>query len=252
MSARGQDRYVDDIDIGRRFRAVRIHKGWRQLDLATAAGTSRAGVSRLEHGRIDELTIGVIHRIARALDMRVEFIARWRGGDLDRMINARHAALHEAAALLFGRFPDWTTAPEVSFNIYGERGAIDVLAWNASQRALLVVELKTEIVDVQALLGAVDRYRRLAPQIALEHGWRPSSVSTWVAVAAGRSNARAVAAHSAVLRSAFRADGRRLAAWLREPTGRLDALTFLPYARRVSTRRDFATPRRVRRPIKAV
>ena len=195
---------------------------------------------------MEELTIALLRRVAHALDMRVELIARWRGGELDRMVNARHAALHEAAALLFARYPIRTTAPEVSFSIYGERGAIDLLAWHAAHRALLVVELKTEIVDVQGLLGAVDRYRRLAPQIALERGWRASSVSTWVALAAGRSNARSVAAHHAVLRGAFQADGRRLAAWLREPVGRLDALTFLPYARRVSTRRDFGTPRRVR------
>jgi transcriptional regulator with XRE-family HTH domain len=238
---------VDDIEVGRRFRAVRIHRGWRQQDLAVAAGISRAGVSRVEHGRFEEMTLGVIRRVARALDMRLELVARWRGGELDRMVNARHAAMHEAAALTFGRYPGWTTAPEVSFNVYGERGSIDVLAWHASQQALLVVELKTEIVDVQGLLGAVDRYRRLAQQIARERGWRPSTISTWVAIAAGRSNARSVAAHQAVLRRAFPADGRRLAAWLREPAGRFDALTFLPYARRVSTRRDFGTPRRVRR-----
>lgn len=243
---------MDDIEVGRRFRAVRIHKGWRQLDLAKAAATSRAGISRIEHGRMEELTVALLRRVARALDMRVELIPRWRGGELDRMVNARHAALHETAALLFARYPGWTTVPEVSFSIYGERGAIDLLAWHAACRALLVVELKTEIVDVQGLLGAVDRYRRLAPQIALARGWRPSTVSVWVAVAAGRSNARSVAAHQAVLRSAFPADGRRLAAWLRDPSGRLDALTFLPYARRVSTRRDFGTPRRVRRPIKSV
>ncbi len=239
--------HVDDSEVGRRFRAVRIHKGWRQLDLANASRTSRAGISRIEHGRIEELATGTIRRVAHALDMRVELVARWRGGDLDRMVNARHAALHEAAALLFARYPGWTIAPEVSFSIYGERGAIDVLAWHSSREALLVVELKSEIVDVQGLLGAVDRYRRLAPQIARDRGWRPSTVSTWVAIGAGRSNARAVARHRAVLRGAFPADGRRLAAWLRDPAERFDALTFLPYARRASTRRDFGTPRRVRR-----
>ena len=40
-----------------------------------------------------------------------------------------------------------------------------------------------------------------------------------------------------------------MAAWLRDPIGRLDALTFLPYARQVDTRRDFGTPRRVRRRV---
>ena len=243
---------MDDSEIGRRFRAVRIHKGWRQLDLARAAGVSRAGVSRIEHGRLEELTLGAVRGVGRALEMRIELVARWRGGDLDRMVNARHAALHEAAARRFLVRDGWIAAAEVSFSIYGERGAIDVLAWHAGRRALLVVELKSEIVDVQGLLGAVDRYRRLAPQIARERGWEPQTVSTWVAVAAGRTNARAVAAHRTVLGRAFPTDGRRLAAWLRHPDGRLDALTFLPYARPMNARRDLGTPTRVRRRVASV
>jgi transcriptional regulator with XRE-family HTH domain len=247
VSGTGHDQVVDDIEVGRRFRAVRTHKGWRQQDLAEIAGVSRTVISRIEHGRFEEMTLGSCRRVARALDMRIDLVVRWRGGDLDRMVNARHAALHESAALTLANLDGWTAAPEVSFNVYGERGAIDILAWHAGRQALLVVELKSEIVDVQGLLGAVDRYRRLAPRIARERGWAPATVSTWVAVAAGRANARSVAAHRTVLKNAFPTDGRRLAAWLRDPIGRLDALTFMPYARRVSAGRDLATPRRVRR-----
>lgn len=237
------------MDVGRRFRAVRIHKGWRQQDLARRAGVSASGISRIEHGRFDQLTLAVVRRVARALDMRAQLVAHWHGGDLDRMVNARHAALHETAALRFARLDGWIVAPEVSFSIYGERGAIDVLAWHATRRALLVVELKSEIVDVQGLLGAVDRYRRLAPRIAAGRGWEPSTESTWVAVAAGRANARALAAHRTVLRAAFPSDGRQLSAWLRDPVERIDGLAFLPYARRVNARRDLSTPRRVRRRV---
>lgn len=252
MSAGRQTGGMDDTQVGQRLRAVRIHKGWRQLDLAQAAGASRAGMSRIEHGRLEELTLGAIRRVAHALDVRIELVVRWRGGDLDRMVNARHAALHEAVARVFAASAHWSTAPEVSFNVFGERGAVDVLAWHEPRRALLVVELKTEIVDVQGLLGAVDRYRRLAPRLAGERGWQPATVSTWVAIAAGRANERSVAAHRTVLHGAFPADGRRMAAWLRDPIGRLDALTFLPYARQVDTRRDFGTPRRVRRRVRRV
>lgn len=35
--------------------------------------------------------------------------------------------------------------PEVSFSIYGQRGVIDILAWHAATRSLLVIELKTEM-----------------------------------------------------------------------------------------------------------
>ena len=78
------------------------------------------------------------------------------------MINAGHAAMHQAAAVRFIR-TDWLLAPETTFSIYGERGSIDILAHHPPTASLLVVELKTDLVDVNGLMTAVDRYRRLAP-----------------------------------------------------------------------------------------
>ena len=49
--------------------------------------------------------------------------------------------------------PAWVVRPEVSFSIYGERGVIDVLAWHPARRAILVIELKTELVDINELMG---------------------------------------------------------------------------------------------------
>ena len=63
--------------------------------------------------------------------------------------------------------------PEVSFSIYGERGIIDILAWHPSRRMLLVIELKTEIVEVNEMLGTLDRRRRLAIDIARQAGLGP-------------------------------------------------------------------------------
>ncbi len=60
-------------------------------------------------------------------------------------------------AVQFSRLAEWLAQPEVSFAIYGERGVIDILAFHPRSRALLVIELKTGIVDVQALIGTVDR-----------------------------------------------------------------------------------------------
>ena len=62
--------------------------------------------------------------------------------------------------------------PEVSCSIWGERGSIDLLAWQPRRRALLVIEVKTEITDVGATLATLDRKRRLAPAIVRElEGW---------------------------------------------------------------------------------
>jgi hypothetical protein len=118
-------------------------------------------VSRIERGHLRPLSVDAILRVAEALEIRIDWSPRWRGGDLDRMLNAGHAAMHNSVARLFRRLP-WLMAPEVTFSIYGERGTIDILAFHPPTGALVVIELKTELVDVQDLIGSVDRYRRLA------------------------------------------------------------------------------------------
>ena len=156
----------------------------------------------------------------------MDLVARWRAGDLDRLLNARHSKLHESVARMFrDDLPAWAFRPETSFAIYGERGVIDILAWHAGHRALLVIELKTDIVDVNDLVGTVDRKRRLAAQVAAEFGWVPETVSVWVIVADGRTNRARIAVHNAMLRAAFPTDGRSIRGWLRDPARAVSALS---------------------------
>jgi hypothetical protein len=162
-------------------------------------------------------------------------------------MDSRHAAMHEAIAGLFASLGGWRFEPEVSFSIYGERGVIDVLAWHPIRRSLLVIELKTEIVDISDLLGSMDRRRRLARQIARQRGWEPLQVSTWVVVADSRTNRRRVAAHRGVLRAKLPAGGREIGRWLLDPEGRIDALGFLPRRHAVTVGRPTAAVRRVTR-----
>ena len=136
------------------------------------------------------MTLGVLLRIAAALDIRITVIPRWRGGELDRLLDARHAALAERVATYLAGLPGWVLSPEVSFAFYAERGRIDILAWHPSTRSLLVIELKTEITDVQDTLGVLDMKRRHARRIAAERGWRAGSVSVWLVVAGTRTNRR--------------------------------------------------------------
>ena len=212
--------------MGSVFRAVRIRKRWRQVDVARAAQTSQSMVSRLERGHLRRLSIGSLLRVAEALEIRIDWLPRWRGGDLDRMMNAGHAALHERVARLFVGTP-WLMAPETTFAHYGERGVIDVLAFHPGSGALLVIELKTDLVDIQQLMTAVDRYRRLAPRIARERGWLAQSVSVWAALRDTKTNRRRAADHASVLRVAFPQDGRTTRRWLRAPTGSIAALSFV-------------------------
>ena len=218
---------MEDLRFGAAIRAARIKRGWRQSDLAAKAGVSQATVWRAERGRLSELTLTSIRRICAALEIRVELVPRGRGADLDRMLSARHSALHESVARALARdFPAWAISSEVSFSIWGERGVIDLLLWHPQRRALLIIELKTELVDVGELMGTMDRRRRLAVQIAEDRGWFPRTVSTWVVLAESRTNERRVAAHRTVLRNAYPADGRQMRRWLADPEGLIAALSF--------------------------
>lgn len=220
---------MDDQRVGSALRAIRIKRGLRQADVARAAGLSAATISRLERGHVEAFTLESIRAVAKALDVRMDLTPRWRAGDLDRLLNARHSRLHELVARSFRELPDWVTEPEVSFAVYRERGVIDILAWHPGRRMLLVIELKTDIADVNELVGTVDRKRRLAIQVAAERGWpvgKDTAVSVWVIVAAGPTNRRRVQAHGAMLRAAFPSDGRSIAGWLRNPGRPIRALSF--------------------------
>lgn len=218
---------MDDQRIGAALRAIRIRAGRTQEEVGLVAGVPRSVVGRIERGRLRGVSVDALRAVASALGASVDVWVRWHGGDLGRLVNARHSALHEAFAVRFGTGAGWVFEPEVSFSIAGERGVIDVLGWHAATGAVLVVELKTEFVDINDLMGAVDRKRRLASRIAADRGWQATSVSAWVVVAESRTNRRALARHRAALRAKFPIDGRALASWLRRPTAPINALGFL-------------------------
>jgi HTH-type transcriptional regulator/antitoxin HipB len=235
---------MDDQRFGSTIRAVRLKRGWRQVDVASRAGVSPSTISRLERGHPGSLTLDTIRSVAAALDIRVDLVARWRAGDLDRLLNAKHSQLHELVARWFAKeLPSWVLAPEVSYAIYRERGVIDIVAWHPSRRAILVIELKTDIVDVNQLIGKVGEKARLIRQIVRDRGWDPLTVSTWVIVAGGRTNRARLAAHRSVLRAAFPTDGRAIRSWLADPVGQMSALSM--WSDRVA--RPLAPTRRVRR-----
>ncbi len=238
---------MDVVRFGAVCRALRIKRRWRQADLAARARVSTSTISRLERGRLVELDVRSVLAIADSLGARVDFVIRWQGGELDRLLNARHSALHESVARWFATLPEWELAPEVSFAVYGERGVIDILAWHARSQTLLVIELKTEIVDVNDLMGSVDRKRRLARVIARDRGWLAKTVATWVIVGESKTNRRRVQAHSSTLRAAFPLDGRSIRGWMKSPTGAIASLSLWPNSSVANAKSGLATVKRVRR-----
>jgi transcriptional regulator with XRE-family HTH domain len=238
---------MDDARVGTVFRAVRIRQRWTQTALAKRAGVSRSTVSRLERGQIMSLPLVTVRQLANALGVWIELAPRWRGADTERLLNSAHTALHASVGSAIRARGAWTTAPEVSYSIYGERGVIDILAWHEQTRSLLVVELKTMLVDPGELLATMDRRVRLAPRIARERGWDPATIGAWVVITDTRTNRRHVASSAGLLRAALPSDGHAIRRWLRAPNGSIHALSFWSDAhaviiRRVGRRRARAEP----------
>lgn len=187
----------------------------------------------MERGHCGTLSVLAIRSVAAAVDARVELDLRWRGGQLDRLLDERHAALQETVARRLVTTGAWQFVAEASFSEYGERGSIDIFAWHPQRKALLVVELKTEMGDQQALLATIDRKRRLAPKLARDRGWTPvGDLGSWLVFEERGGNRRQVARHLTVLRNAFPHQGRDVAGWLADPVGPIRALSFLPICTR--------------------
>jgi transcriptional regulator with XRE-family HTH domain len=54
---------MDDLRLGALVRAVRQHRGWRQLDLAAAAAVSASFVSLIERGHLDSVALRTLRRV---------------------------------------------------------------------------------------------------------------------------------------------------------------------------------------------
>ncbi len=200
----------------------------------------------MERGHLESLSIRVIRRVGQELDVRVDLNARMRTGDLDRLVNAGHAQLHDWLATYLGTLPGWVHSHEVSFAIYGERGVIDILAFHQATGALLIIELKTELVSIEDLLTTMDVRMRLATQIAKGRGWDANSVSSWVILADTPANRRRLSLHAATLRSVFPTDGRSMRGWLRQPQRSVRAISMWRNSNAGGATRVAALRRRVR------
>src|SRR5262245_56636823 len=238
---------MDDLRVGALLRVLRLRRGLRQVDVAMLAGVSDATVSRAERGQVASLSVATVRQIARVLEARLDLSLWTRAGDVERVASGRHAELVEVLIeTLVGL--GWTVRPEVSFNVRGERGIVDIVAWHGPSRSILLIEVKTEIVDVAELFGTFDRKRRLAQDIARLLGFDPLAISTALVVADTATNHRRIAQHRATFGAVLAHGGKRFRAYIARPAGSIDALAFWAYRHPRTTRWPTGGSRRVRRP----
>ncbi|MEA2632413.1 MAG: Helix-turn-helix domain, partial [Chloroflexota bacterium] len=218
---------MNDPRLGTVIRALRRRKNWRQRDLASAAGVSQPLISKLERGEIGDVNVDTVRAVTAALDATLSIDVRWHGGAIDRLLDEKHARIVGASADLLA-LCSWLTEVEVSYSVYGERGSIDILAWHEGARALLVIEVKSELVSVEATLRKLDEKTRLAGTVARERfGWRSESVARMLVLPSNSTERRRVARHDAALGAALPLRYDDLRAWLRRPIGPMSGILFV-------------------------
>lgn len=203
-------------NVPRALKALRLRRHWRQEDLGRRAGLSRDVVHRAEAGELQGITLGSLARLTEALDAQLVVEIRWRGAELDRLIDADHASIVSAGARRLEQL-GWIVRTEISFNHFGDRGRCDLVGWHPGTRSIVIVEVKSRIGDLQETLGRLDVKARLGSVIAEQLGWaRPSAVVAALVLDEQATNRRVLRRHEAQFRR-FGLRGRVALAWLRRP-----------------------------------
>ncbi len=192
------------------------------------------------------LTLDGIAAVFQALGGRIDLRPTWQGAALDRLLDEGHARLGGHVVEILRR-DGWDTKVEVTFSVYGDRGSIDILAWHAASRTLLVVEIKTELGSVEGLLRPLDVKCRLARGIARDRfGWQATGVGRLVVMPEDSTVRRQVTRHTPIIDASLPHRSREVRQWLRSPDGPLAGLWFLSQVRSANATRNPSAVRRIR------
>ena len=233
------------IAMGRVLRMLRLRREWRQSDVGEKAGISSSAVGRHENGLIG--SVSALEQHAAVFALRVEVRVVGRAGSLIRLADEEHARIVEMVVAWF-REHGFITEPEASFSEWGERGRIDLLASDPASGTLVIVEVKTQLLDLQDLFGSLNVKERLAATIAERRGWKVTRCVTVLAVAHSAANRTVVREHPSLfaifdtrrLTIAGLRSGRPLIHWVKADD---EAGSWLAGRQRVSRHRAISHPR---------
>lgn len=200
------------------IRALRKRAGLRQADIAARAEVSQSLVSLVERGHLEQVAIRTLRHIVQPLGADIRVMVFGPGADGDRLLDHRHAALCQRVAKRLARW-GWEVRVEVSYSEWGERGAIDLLAWHPATRWLLVIEVKSRLGSMEATLRKLDEKTRLAPTIARKAaGWQVRGVSRVLVMPAGHADRALLQRHAALVRGSLPLGSNAIRRWIRNPT----------------------------------
>ena len=199
-------------------RETRTRLGLTQQELGDAVGVTRGYVAKVESAKANP-TIDLAERIARALDLKVDIVARLPTIIGDRrqrdLVHARCSAYSERRLQAAG----WQTAREVEIVHAHSHGWIDLLAFDPVSGTLLVVEVKTRLDDVGAVERQLGWYERSAFDVARRLGWRPRRTIGLLLVLASDEVDAVIAQNRELLARSFPGRARTLSGVIvRDPT----------------------------------
>lgn len=161
---------------------------WSQRELSRRSGVQQSMISRIEGAKLTDPPLATIAVLIETMGgrLRIEVDAPFLG-ERRQQLDAVHSRMSGfVARRLESR--GWRVATEVEVGGNRARGWIDLLAFDASSRLVIVIEIKTEIHD----LGRIDRtlgwYEREAWAAARRLGWRPGSVTGCLLLLATQQN----------------------------------------------------------------
>jgi len=114
---------LDGNELGLGIRAIRLRRGWRQLELAREAGLSASTLSQIEHG-IKDPSINSLRRIAKALGVPIfRFLADETSGEVVVRRRARPTLAFPDSNLVYEMLtPDMSGVIEMFFFRMGPGG----------------------------------------------------------------------------------------------------------------------------------
>ena len=196
------DRPTPRVTLARACRDGRLALGQSQTALAAKAGLTRSYIAAIELGSANP-SLDVIVRLATALGLDLDFNLRPPIIVGDR--GQRDAVHARCSGYVDRRFRSdgWETDREVQIVDGRWRGWIDLLAFDRRTGTLIVIEIKTVIDDIGAIERQVGWYERHARRSALDRGWRPRRIVTWLLVLSTEQNEQAMTMNRDVFERAF-------------------------------------------------
>ena len=185
------------------MRAVRVSLGRRQRALAKRIGRTQSYLSLVERGRVTGLSIVEAEAICDALG--ATFVLGIEAPVLVAGPRQRDAAHARCVAYVARRLArdGWIVKREVPVGTPGRPGWIDLLAFNPETRVVLVIEVKTELVDFGGLERQLGWYVREARRAARRYGWAPTTFEPVALLLATQLNDERIRDNGASIRQAF-------------------------------------------------